>query len=234
WDVDYEGFAEIGDDEEFAIDAPSEFDRPTITELPVDQVLDAVLAEVGAWPRDTITARNVQEVRDRSGTWGAREDGIDLFAGLEPTDPPADEDRDGMADGWERDHGLDPADGEDHRTVQASGYTAIEEYVNELSDNLVAAAFSAPPAEDVPATDEAAAEADGGDPEEAEEEEPEEPTDEPAEPADGDEVAAVPTVGTGGDGDGGAKTLAIIALLIAIVALGLGAYSVANIRRSQA
>ena len=42
-----------------------------------------------------------------------------------------------MADDWERAHDLDPADGSDAITVRASGYTAIEEYVNELADTIV-------------------------------------------------------------------------------------------------
>ncbi len=54
------------------------------------------------------------------------------------TDPALDEDRDGIADNWESEHGLDTTDGGDHATIMPSGYSAIEQYVNELSDALVA------------------------------------------------------------------------------------------------
>ena len=96
---------------------------------------DAVLECAGAFPRDTVTSRIVQEVVDRTGTWGAHHPD-DYLEGLSPGEPPTDADSDGMADEWESDHGLDPADGSDHATVLDSGYTAIEEYVNELADAI--------------------------------------------------------------------------------------------------
>lgn len=79
--------------------------------------------------------RIVQEVIDRAGSWGAHHPD-DYLEGLVPGEPPTDADADGMADDWESDHGLDPADGSDHATVMESGYTAIEEYVNELADAI--------------------------------------------------------------------------------------------------
>ena len=46
--------------------------------------------------------------------------------------PPADDDRDGMPDAWERAHGLDPSDGGDHRAdADGDGYTNLEEWLNE-------------------------------------------------------------------------------------------------------
>jgi hypothetical protein len=57
------------------------------------------------------------------------------MAGLTPTDAPADTDDDGMPDAWETTHGLDP-DTDDSAEVVASGYTAVEEYLNELADDL--------------------------------------------------------------------------------------------------
>lgn len=55
--------------------------------------------------------------------------------------PQVDADADGMADSWESAHGLNPANGADHSTVRACGWTAIEEYVNELADGLVGILF---------------------------------------------------------------------------------------------
>lgn len=96
---------------------------------------DAVLECAGAFPRDVVGTRIVQEVIDRSGTWGAHHPD-DYLEGLVPGEPPVDADADGMADDWESEHGLDPADGSDHAAVMESGYTAIEEYVNELADAI--------------------------------------------------------------------------------------------------
>ena len=122
-------------DEEFDFSGASAGWRPVVTTT-ADEALAAVLAGAGAFPRDAVTLRSVQETQDGTGDWGARIP-ADLFAGLTAGAPPPDADDDGMADEWERANGLDPADGDDHATVMASGYTAIEEYVNGLADALV-------------------------------------------------------------------------------------------------
>lgn len=141
---------EFAGGEEYAIDDPSDFAAGDDGYVPVtvqdaEAAYSATLEAAGAFPRDAITAQTVQDVTDRSGDWGVTGP-TDLLAGLAPADPPADEDNDGMADAWEADNGLDPADGDDHATVMDSGYTAIEEYVNELADELVSAAPAAEPA----------------------------------------------------------------------------------------
>jgi pectate lyase len=97
---------------------------------------DAVLKSAGAFPRDVVSRRTIKETRDRTGDWGTRVP-TDLMAGLKPASPPADQDGDGMADSWERKHSLDPTDGTDHKKKMPSGYTAIEDYINELADRLV-------------------------------------------------------------------------------------------------
>ncbi len=54
--------------------------------------------------------------------------------------PPAEDpdvDDDGMADAWELANGLDPSDPNDHSTIMPSGYTAIEDYINQLADAIV-------------------------------------------------------------------------------------------------
>lgn len=45
-----------------------------------------------------------------------------------------DNDGDGMADAWEREHGLNPAEWEDRNEVGEGGYTRLEEYLNGLRD----------------------------------------------------------------------------------------------------
>lgn len=97
---------------------------------------DSVLTYAGAWPRDVVTRRMIDEVEARSGTWGAHYP-TDLMEGLSPTTPPQDSDGDGMPDDWEQSHGLDPNDPSDATQVLDSGYTAIEEYINERADALL-------------------------------------------------------------------------------------------------
>lgn len=109
--------------------------RPTVV-TSAEQAYDEVMAKVGAFPRDVVTRRAIADLRDGTGEWGMPMPD-DLMEGLTPTEPPADADDDGMADSWETSHGLDPADGDDHSTVMESGYTAIEEYINELAERLI-------------------------------------------------------------------------------------------------
>ncbi len=51
---------------------------------------------------------------------------------LSSTTPPTDSDHDGMPDTWETAHGLNPNLATDRNTIAPSGYTYIEEYLNEL------------------------------------------------------------------------------------------------------
>jgi pectate lyase len=108
---------------------------------PVDSVheaqanYDLVLNRAGAFPKDAIDNNNTVEVRNRTGSWGLRLPS-DLMQGLAAGTPPVDSDDDGMPDTWETTHGLSNST-DDHNTLMPSGYTAIEEYINELSDQLV-------------------------------------------------------------------------------------------------
>ena len=117
-----------------------EADHPeyrAITWSSAPEAYDAVLEGAGAFPRDTVAQRSVEETLAGTGSWGARFPD-DLMAGLEPSAPPLDSDEDGMPDSWESEQGLDPNDGEDHRTVMSNGYTAIEVYINQVADAFLA------------------------------------------------------------------------------------------------
>lgn len=113
---------------------------PIATQAPAE-VYEAVLAGAGAWPRDVVTRWAVEETRTRTGSWGDRRP-ADWLEGLTPAAPPPDGDGDGMPDAWETAHGLDPADGTDHRALRPSGYTAIEEYLDDRAGELVNPRFS--------------------------------------------------------------------------------------------
>lgn len=95
---------------------------------------DEILERAGAYPHDVVSKRTIQEAQSGEGSWGAREPG-DLLAGLSPSAPPEDSDDDGMPDVWEEERGLNP-DEDDSAAVLDSGYTAIEEYINELAARL--------------------------------------------------------------------------------------------------
>jgi pectate lyase len=107
---------------------------PVATQPP-QQAYRLVLAQAGCFPRDAITKRIVADVLAGTGSWGRKEQ-PDLLAGLTPTAPPQDTDRDGMPDAWEKTHGLDPKHDDSAKTMP-SGYTAIEEYVNAVAERLI-------------------------------------------------------------------------------------------------
>jgi hypothetical protein len=109
---------------------------PAVTTHKAVEAYELVLKNAGAWPRDAVTKRTIQEVRDGTGDYGRREPKGGLMEGLTPGVAPKDTDRDGMPDEWEKKNGLDPTK-DDSVKVMPSGYTAIEVYVNELAHDLV-------------------------------------------------------------------------------------------------
>lgn len=110
---------------------------PPITEHSPEDAYELVLREAGCFPRDAVSRRTIEETRSGTGSWG-RHEPDDLMEDLSPGEPPADSDNDGMPDAWEEARGLRP-DLDDSARVMPSGYTAIEDYVNELAAALIAA-----------------------------------------------------------------------------------------------
>ncbi len=131
-------FAGAGPDQ--IISSPSDFSAtsggyvPVTMQAPADAAA-AVLDRAGAFPRDGVTAATVDDVRNGTGSWEPNPP-ANLLDGLSPTEPPPDADTDGMADTWELENGLDPSNGTDHAVVMSSGYTAIEEYINGLAEQV--------------------------------------------------------------------------------------------------
>ncbi len=94
---------------------------------------DAVLAWAGASKsRDAVDLRVIAGVRTKTGkqidTQGEDGGWPDLAKGKAP----ADRDRDGMPDAWERAHGLDPGKDDSATDRDGNGYSAIEDYLNGL------------------------------------------------------------------------------------------------------
>jgi hypothetical protein len=126
---------------------------PAIQMVDAREVYDLVLAKAGCWPRDRVTQRTIEEVANKTGSWGRNgplEPTDEWFLeGLAPGKAAADADNDGMPDAWETAHGLDPKDAADANKIvpagaskadRHQGYTSIEFYLNELADQLVESA----------------------------------------------------------------------------------------------
>jgi hypothetical protein len=102
-----------------------------------------VLEKAGTIRRDAVERRIIEDVRSGQPRYQGRSANkpgiIDSPADTEgwPTyadaQPVADNDHDGMADDWERDHGLDPSNADDRNLiVSKDGYTALEAYLCSL------------------------------------------------------------------------------------------------------
>jgi hypothetical protein len=103
---------------------------PQVTTTSAKQAYLDVLNKVGAWPRDSMTRRNVNDVRTGIGHL------YDVSDPLITSGPaaPADADNDGIPDFWETAMGLNPNDSTDAaKDFDGTGYTNIEKYINDLA-----------------------------------------------------------------------------------------------------
>ncbi len=119
------------------------------TELGPAEGYDHVLDTAGAFPRDIVTRNAIDEVRSQTGVFGCpvrtQLDGNGnasgdhpLMDGLTAGSAPLDTDADGVPDDWESAHGLDPSNPDDGQSIlDATGYAAIESYINERAALLV-------------------------------------------------------------------------------------------------
>lgn len=118
-----------------------DFSMPAVTTTSAKQAFNDVLAKAGAWPRDAMMKRTVEEVRNGTGQY--RKDDDALITG--GPQPPADTDMDGMPDKWETGMGLNINNSADNILDQdGDGYTNIEEYINDEALNLLGEAVLNP------------------------------------------------------------------------------------------
>ncbi|MEJ6980909.1 pectate lyase [Pedobacter sp. P351] len=119
----------------------SPFKVADIIQHTAQKAYDLVLQYAGAsFRRDIVDSRVTQEVRNGVSVSGKANNGIidsqnDVggWPELKSAPAPADSDKDGIADVWERKNGLSPDDPSDSRKMQAkSFYTNIEIYLNSL------------------------------------------------------------------------------------------------------
>lgn len=112
------------------------FETPFVRTTSAREALRDVLAGAGATlpRRDLVDERIVRQVKQGTGAIIDSQDQVGGWPPYRTGETPADRDRDGMPDAWERARGLDPANGTDASRVGSSdGYTNIERYVNELA-----------------------------------------------------------------------------------------------------
>lgn len=124
----------------------TEFEVPFVTTHSAEEAYNLVLAKVGAsYRRDSTDARVVNEVANGlvpvRGSNGTTRGGlIDTQTDVGGWDTysynldwvPLDSDNDGMPNDWELKNGLNPNDASDRNNLSSSGYTMIEEYLNEM------------------------------------------------------------------------------------------------------
>jgi hypothetical protein len=139
-----DGSTHLADPRQYAATQP--FTVPSVHLDPVDQLMDKVLATVGAFKpsRDAIDLRIVKSVRDKTGTGWTRPGGPWPDLALGAPNPPVDSDHDGMPNALEQAHGLDPANDSDGAAVAVNGYTNVENYLNELAGDTVLAGVHGP------------------------------------------------------------------------------------------
>jgi hypothetical protein len=126
------------------VEAPHPF-APVVTQA-AQQAYELVLANAGAVlpKRDAVDARIIEEVRTGTatygGAWGGASGIVDSqkevggWPILRSAPAPKDDDHDGMADDWERAHGLNPANPEDRNSdFNGDGYTNLEKYLDSLT-----------------------------------------------------------------------------------------------------
>ncbi len=93
-----------------------------------------VLAKAGASrARDSVDAAVVAGVRDRTGHQIDSQRDMGGWPVLATGTSLVDTDHDGMPDAWERSHRLNPARDDSASDANHDGYTALEEYLNDLA-----------------------------------------------------------------------------------------------------
>jgi hypothetical protein len=101
---------------------------------PAMEAFNLVLERAGAsLSRDAVDKRLADNVRDRTGRLIDSQEEVGGWPELKSLPAARDKDRDGMADDWEKENGLNPGDPEDRNgDLNRDGYTNLESYLNSL------------------------------------------------------------------------------------------------------
>ena len=125
--------------QQIRVDQPHSF--APVTTHKAEKAFVLVLANAGATlpRRDSVDTRIIREVRQGTVTYSATgiidsQSEVGGWPVLHSALAPQDSDHDGMADEWERAHGLDPANPADRNgDLNGDGYTNLEKYLNNLA-----------------------------------------------------------------------------------------------------
>jgi len=119
---------------DWRVDAEPELGGNQPATQPAHKVLSLVLARAGAsLHRDAVDLRVINDARRRQGRLLNSQSEVGGWPRLRSEKAPADTDRDGMPDAWERTHKLNPSDPSDRNADRdGDGYTNLEEYINGL------------------------------------------------------------------------------------------------------
>ncbi|MFC1717231.1 polysaccharide lyase family 1 protein [Candidatus Poribacteria bacterium] len=148
-----EGIGEIGDPRDESVQFPRwiQYNRngeklttpaevAPVTTHSAQKAYMLVLAHAGCRPQDRVSLRTIEEVKTVTGKWArnapAKPSDEWYLEGLQHDESLTDSDDDGMPDAWEAENGCDKTDDADNNKVTPSGYTAIEEYINERAQQL--------------------------------------------------------------------------------------------------
>lgn len=111
----------------------------------------SVLSKTGTINRDSVERRVLKEVQNGTAAFSAslgkpgiidKSYNVEGYLAYRNSEPPVDNDRDGMADDWETAHGLNPAYADDRNWTTTEGYTALEVYLNSLMGENINLVFS--------------------------------------------------------------------------------------------
>jgi len=112
-----------------------------VTTQSAEEAYKSIFHKAGNFPRDRVTLRTFREVETGTGRWARRAPANPsagwFLHGLPVVDKPEDSDGDGMPDKWEIKKGLNHLNSNDTGILMASGYSAIETYLNERAKELL-------------------------------------------------------------------------------------------------
>jgi len=120
------------------------FPYPPMNNRTGEEIYELVLNGAGAVlpARDPVDKRIINEIRTGTGTIMNSPKDVGGWPVYKATKAPADKDRDGMADKWERAHGLNAKNPDDHKNdADKDGYTNLEEYLNGTNPNAATASL---------------------------------------------------------------------------------------------
>lgn len=112
----------------------SPYGSPFVSTQTAEEGKALVLQTAGAFPRDAMNLRVLNEIATKTGSLHNISDPLLDNSGAPY---PPDSDNDGMADSWEIEHGLKVGTNDASLDNDNDGYTNIEEYINMLMDRYL-------------------------------------------------------------------------------------------------